>query len=1337
MNDWSPPEEFDGYRLTRLIGRGGMGSVYLAQDTLLERPVAVKFISAPDANDSAHRRFLLEAKAIARLSHPNVVAVYRVGHIDRVPYLVSEFVRGVDLEHVPTPMPWRKVLEIGLGIARGLAAAHSRGVVHRDIKPANAILSESGDAKLLDFGIAKLIEGRSESYGRATAGAEDSAEQDGSESARSATMASMAPRSAPIERIEPGLDASQVTTSCRPAPALRSVGASGDETAIHDVVAFVPETVNHRVAEPTSETVAYEVEAWAGEPVARAAEASVGRAATAHLTRTGAIIGTPAYLSPELWKGDPATFTSDVYAFGALLYRLSTGRLPHAGRSLEELRERALNNDATPLEKLVTDANPDFAAVVNRCLARDPRARYADGNEVRAALAQLTPEARAAIVPDGNPYRGLQAFDAEHQGVYFGRDSEIRTILERLVSEPSVLVVGDSGVGKSSLCRAGVLSRVNEWLADGRVWSSVILVPGEHPVSALANALAPHLDLSVAEIERMLREETGSIVRELRRSIGTKAGIVLMIDQFEELVTLADAREAQAISELFGWLGTVVPGVRLLATLRGDFLSRLAALLPTSDAVARSLYFLRPLTPARIREVITGPARVMGVDFESEKMVQSLVDATAQTGGALPLLQFALAELWEARDRTRRLVTVAALEALGGVTGALTRHADDVLSRMLPAERVAARRVLLRLVTADGTRARRTGADLGADPDTRAALEALVQGRLVVARDTPEGAAYEIAHEALLQAWPTLADWLSADEGSRIVRERLARAVQEWERLRHAPECLWSGRQIAEINAEAELSPREAAFVQASRRALSRRRWWRGALLAGLPLVLVSTYAGVTIAARNELGRRVDLELSSAKAELASARALRRELEKLEERAFDKFDKRDSDAAEAVWAEALTKAEQVEPLFRRSSQKLEGAMMLDPNRPDVRAALADVLFDRSLFADQRHRTEERNELLQRLALYDDGERLMQRWSAPARLTLSTEPACSIVLKRYPDHGPSSVDVGSFTGRVYDLELDTGSYVAVISGPGRAEVRLPLSLERGERLELRIEVPTESEVPRGFVYVPPGRFWLGSAAEETQRRGFFHTVPLHRASTGGYLIARHETTFGDWLEYLRALPPAQRSAASPQIKRGGFQGALSLEAISEEVWQLTFQAAGKEFRVKTGEPIVYTARKRRAAQDWSKLPVVGISVADAERYTAWLSTSGRVPGARLCSELEWERAARGADSRSYPHGNVLTPDDANFDQTYGKDPEAMGPDEVGSHPNSRSPYGLDDMAGNAWEWTRAALSRDEYAARGGSFYYASTTTRVYNREVPEPSFRDISVGMRVCADPPRR
>ena len=153
------PDSFDEYRLKRLLGAGSMGQVWLAEDTLLERPVAIKVIAAQSPSPVARERFFHEARTLARLSHPNIVAIHRVGVVKGIPYLVSEYVRGTPLDRVDTPVAVPRALAIAVDLARGLAAAHRRGVLHRDLKPANAIEAEEGGVKLLDFGIAELLTG--------------------------------------------------------------------------------------------------------------------------------------------------------------------------------------------------------------------------------------------------------------------------------------------------------------------------------------------------------------------------------------------------------------------------------------------------------------------------------------------------------------------------------------------------------------------------------------------------------------------------------------------------------------------------------------------------------------------------------------------------------------------------------------------------------------------------------------------------------------------------------------------------------------------------------------------------------------------------------------------------------------------------------------------------------------------------------------------------------------------------------------------------------------------------------------------------------------------------
>lgn len=155
---WLPPSQFDEFRLLRKLGQGAMGQVHLAQDTLLQRRVAIKFLTAVRADPTQQQKFLLEARAIARVVSPRVINLFRVGETGGHPYLVSEYVAGQSLEQLAKPQSYPETLRLAIALCEGLSAAHSCGVLHRDLKPANVMIAADGAVKLVDFGLAALEE---------------------------------------------------------------------------------------------------------------------------------------------------------------------------------------------------------------------------------------------------------------------------------------------------------------------------------------------------------------------------------------------------------------------------------------------------------------------------------------------------------------------------------------------------------------------------------------------------------------------------------------------------------------------------------------------------------------------------------------------------------------------------------------------------------------------------------------------------------------------------------------------------------------------------------------------------------------------------------------------------------------------------------------------------------------------------------------------------------------------------------------------------------------------------------------------------------------------------
>jgi formylglycine-generating enzyme required for sulfatase activity len=313
----------------------------------------------------------------------------------------------------------------------------------------------------------------------------------------------------------------------------------------------------------------------------------------------------------------------------------------------------------------------------------------------------------------------------------------------------------------------------------------------------------------------------------------------------------------------------------------------------------------------------------------------------------------------------------------------------------------------------------------------------------------------------------------------------------------------------------------------------------------------------------------------------------------------------------------------------------------------------------------------------------------------------------------------------------DLALATGSYTLVVERAGSETVRAPIIVERDSRVELEVKPPPKGSVPEGFAYVPPGSFLYGSKVpDESIRIDFYQAVPIHRRSVPGFYISKTETTIGEWLAFVDQQAVTEQLALVPALESVSGERSIGKDGGS---WRIVLQTPnGKRYNARWGEPIQYAGRTRRARQDWRRFPITGVLPAEIARYVAWLDKTGKVPGARLCTELEWEYAARGVDGRSYPHGKSLEVDDANYDVTYGR--EAIGLDEVGSHPTSASPFGLLDMSGNAFEWVLPSYGVG-FVVRGGSFWNDRKTANLANRSEVPANARDLTLGARICATLP--
>ncbi len=1253
--------DLDEFRLVRPLGRGGMGEVYLGHDTVLDRPVAIKLIGSRNPDAASRERFVIEARAIARLSHPNVVTIFRVGTTgDGRPFLVQELIRGRSLDRIARPVAPRQLCELAVGIARGLDAAHRRGILHRDVKPANVMLDEQDTVRLLDFGLAKLTAIEAPAVG--------------------------------VIRDAPSPAGGVVTRERKP----------DDLDVTRD-----PEMPSER--QPSALAIAET--GVQGSP-----------APTSH-TRAGTVLGTPRYTPPELWRSEPATVRSDLYSFGIMLYELATGVPPYPQTDAGELERAILAGGARPVDELAPELPPIVARLIMRCIAVDPSARPASAAEVVHELEAVLVDAPA--LPAGNPYRGLRAFEAEHRGLFFGRGTDISVLVDRLRSESLLVVAGDSGIGKSSVCHAGVAPAVLAGaLADRRRWRVVTIVPGRRPWDALRDALA--IDGGDP------RDRTLDVIRRARPSEAD--GILVVVDQLEELVTLAGPDQAARVAEAIAAIADGVPGMKALLSVRGDFLTRVAALPELGPSLTRGLHLLRVLGAEDLREAVIGPARANGVVFENETMVEQLVGAVAGNPGALPLLQFTLAELWNRRDAERRIIPERALVAIGGVEGGLAGHADAVLLELGAAQRAAARRIVLRLVTDAHTRAVRDRNELVDGDEAAAALEALVRGRLVIARDTIDGTpSYELAHEALIRGWGTLRDWLDAAAGQHAMRNRLLARAAEWQRLERRGDLLWSRSQLDEARDLADLTAVEHEFIAMSRRQLRRRRATRIASIAALPMIALAIWIGLRIDAARRRDRAIDARVQAASAHRARADALAAVAASARQSAFNRFDANANNDGERYWTTARKLAAEAHAGYTAAAAELDAALLLDPGA--VRSHLTTTLAARLRLAEAQRDRSLAGDLLSRLRTLAPA--YVSTLRANGRLICELDRTARIAVHPRRDELGATI-AGAFdanaiattNGKALDVELAPGSYVIVVTSSDGVTVRDPLVIDPGEHLTRRLALPAARTIPAGFIYVPPGSFLFGSDDDEAFRRTFLRAPPMHRVSSGAYLIARTEVTFAQWMEYLRASSDVERELRRPRMPAG--TASVNLEG-GPGGFTLVLAPSEHAFRAREGELLTYPGRAIRQRVRWERLPVSGISWADALEYMAWLDRTGRVPGARMCTAYEWERAARGADGRRFPHGDVLTGDQASIDETYGRVSDAYGPDEVGSFPASDSPFGVSDLAGNANELIRG--TGDKPVLKGGSWYFGTVSAHAANSTPGEVATRSARIGLRVCADAP--
>jgi len=586
-------------------------------------------------------------------------------------------------------------------------------------------------------------------------------------------------------------------------------------------------------------------------------------------TQPEGIAGTVTYMAPEQWGGDQVDHRVDIWAIGLILYELLAGENPLERLTLPQLMGVAakLDQPMPSVSAAVRGLPADLERLVDTCLAKHKELRFETAAALREQLELAAPTPQGQRVSaEESPYPGLTAFQERDASKFFGRDADIQRLANQLRSAPMAVVVGPSGVGKSSFVRAGVVPVLK---ASGEPWETYITRPGRAPLEGLADLLAPMTQSQTGEPSQQTQEHEvqrlrsqpgylGSVLRARARDTGRK--VLLFVDQFEELFTqsLPPQTTADFLSALLGLADDANSPVRLVLSMRSDFLDRAAEDRTFGAELARSLFFLQPPTREGLAEAITKPAAMAGHHFEDEHMVQAMLDELQDTPGALPLLQFSAAKLWDTRDRDRKLLTHAGYDAMGGVAGALASHADEVLEGFSSGDQKLVRALFQRLVSAERTRVITEVADLaplGSNPDqVEAIVRRLVEARLLVVhqRGEDEGTAVEIVHESLVHRWPTLKRWLDENQEDSAFLDQLRHTAKQWVARGNPQGLLWRGEAMQEARRfhrryRGDLSPLEREYLDAVIALANRSTRVRRALVVGAFVFLIALIAVGTV----------------------------------------------------------------------------------------------------------------------------------------------------------------------------------------------------------------------------------------------------------------------------------------------------------------------------------------------------------------------------------------------------------------------------------------------------------------------------------------------------------
>ncbi|MDH3540709.1 MAG: protein kinase, partial [Acidimicrobiia bacterium] len=595
----------------------------------------------------------------------------------------------------------------------------------------------------------------------------------------------------------------------------------------------------------------------------------------------------PAYVPPEEIRGEPITVASDIYCLGLLTFELLTGRQPPMDGALPSI------------ETIRPDLPAALAGVITRAIAEDPGDRHSSVSEfladVRAGFGEAVVEETMRFTATRNPYKGLRPFTETDAADFHGRDQLIADLVAAVADHRLVAVVGPSGLGKSSVVRAGLIPALRAGAVPGsRQWLITTMFPGSYPFEELEAALSRIAEEWPAHAGEELRQDDRGLVRVSKQIIPDSTILLLVIDQFEELFTLTrdEATRKAFLDSLAELVADERGRIRVVLTLRADHFDRPLRYPSFAKLVEQGLVTVSGLTDQELTDAITKPADGVGLNTEPGLEAHILADIHDQPA-ALPLLQYALTELFAGRHSDT--LTIAGYAQTGGLLGALSHRAENLYGRLDEQARQMARQVFLRLVNVGeerhDTRRRVRRSELEGIAHDPTALEDILQTygdhRLLSFDRDPESRepTVEVAHEALLSEWQRLRTWIEERRDDLVLHRRLVAAVDEWRASGEQAEYLLTGGRLDHFESfvghtDLAIGRGEAEFLHVSRRgaeasAVQRRRRRRQILTAFAAAAVISLI--LALVAFGAQQRAEDEALLARARDLASSAVLEAE----------------------------------------------------------------------------------------------------------------------------------------------------------------------------------------------------------------------------------------------------------------------------------------------------------------------------------------------------------------------------------------------------------------------------------------------------------------------------